>query len=537
LKQRQPTISVSLLRSLGVVLALAAPLALAVASGSAYAANACVAKGGVGGTGYTTDGGVGGTGAPAGGVGGTGAPDGGVGGTGAPDGGVGGTGMQPRGGVGGTGFQAKGGVGGTGRLANGVGVLGTITGFASICINGLEVHYGSDTPIASNGLPASTADLAVGQVVTIAASGEGYQASGELGGVRVSIVTAVAGPVATIDPSRQTFTVLGQTVRATAQTIIADATGIKDFSFLQTGGLVRVYGLRLSGGDIVASRIETVLGLDQATVVGPVTQSDAAGFSIYGLRVNYADLTGVTAVSGGEVMVSGRLDGATLRPERIALSPSLSFAQNMDSLVLEGYIGGSSAAGISIDGVTVTVSTSTAGAGAATLQPDVRVVVTAHRLPDGSFAADSILPDRDPLAPPSAASILPPPRGKGLSFNKSSDGRIIDGNDDRNATQLAAVRNTAPGGTAPSGTAAGGSSGTLGGGSTGGVAGGGTITPGGNSGGSSGTLGGGSTNGGSGGTITPGGGHSAKPPVTIPRVFQFSTLDFRPLGLPHTSLH
>jgi hypothetical protein len=67
---------------------------------------------------------------------------GGLGGTGArADGGIGGTGSRAQDGVGGTGSKADGGIGGTGARAEGdVGLLGVITGFASICVNGVEVH-------------------------------------------------------------------------------------------------------------------------------------------------------------------------------------------------------------------------------------------------------------------------------------------------------------------------------------------------------------------------------------------------------------
>ena len=112
--------------------------------------------------------GVGGTGSPAArnGVGGTGAPArGGVGGTGAPaqtaktPGGIGGTGVP---------VAEDGGVGGTGApVADGTGIVGTITGFASICVNGLEVFYDENTPTNANGEPLGTGGLAIGQVVAI----------------------------------------------------------------------------------------------------------------------------------------------------------------------------------------------------------------------------------------------------------------------------------------------------------------------------------------------------------------------------------
>jgi hypothetical protein len=31
-----------------------------------------------------------------------------------------------------------------------------ITGFASICVNGVEVHYDANTPVSINGQPAAT---------------------------------------------------------------------------------------------------------------------------------------------------------------------------------------------------------------------------------------------------------------------------------------------------------------------------------------------------------------------------------------------
>jgi hypothetical protein len=407
-----------------------------------------------------------------------------------------------------------------------VGVIGTITGFASICINGLEVHYAANTTVSANGLPASIADLAVGQVVTISAAGDGSLPD-ELSGANVSILNAVTGPIDTINTATHSLVVLGQTVRVTAQTLIADTTGIKTFDFLQSGALVRVSGLRLANGDIVASRVETALSLPQATVLGPVTQSDSNGFSIYGLRVAYADITGASAVAGGEVMVSGRLDGAAMRAERITLAPSLDFAQQVDRLVLEGYIGSLSDSQISIGGISVALSTATgvSSGSAADLRINQRVQILGHLLPNHSVVADAIQLSRDPLAPPSAASIFPPSKSKALAFSKSADTRVVDTSDDRSTLKLSAsAGTTATGGgvtgSSGSGTATG--TGLSGGGSGSSMTGDGVITPGG------------------GGTPTK----PAKPVVTPvlhpglhPPLFKFDSLDFRLPGMPHRVTH
>src|SRR5262249_41510449 len=93
---------------------------------------------------------------------------GGIGGTGIVPGGTGGTGVDP-GGTGGTGVD-PGGIGGTGQRAEAeIGVLGVITGFGSICVNGIEVHYDANTHVALNGDLSSASALGIGQVVSVLA--------------------------------------------------------------------------------------------------------------------------------------------------------------------------------------------------------------------------------------------------------------------------------------------------------------------------------------------------------------------------------
>src|SRR5262245_29210785 len=74
-------------------------------------------------------------------------------------------GGRPRpdeGGVGGTGRQQmvpddEGGIGGTGVSARGdTGIIGTITGFASICVGGVEIRYAADTPVRVDGRGATS---------------------------------------------------------------------------------------------------------------------------------------------------------------------------------------------------------------------------------------------------------------------------------------------------------------------------------------------------------------------------------------------
>ena len=76
--------------------------------------------------------------------------------------------MDPRNGdgLGGTGISAK-------TLASnprgdglgGTGIVGTISGFGSIIVNGLELQFDRNTAVGSDGRPAALDELRVGQVI------------------------------------------------------------------------------------------------------------------------------------------------------------------------------------------------------------------------------------------------------------------------------------------------------------------------------------------------------------------------------------
>src|SRR6185369_14966197 len=200
--------------------------------------------------------GLGGTGVASGGIGGTGISTGGTGGTGISGGGTGGTGIAT-GGIGGTGIS-NGGIGGTG-------IVGVITGFASICVNGVEVHYGADTPVVADGRQGRAGDLAVGQVVAVSASGQGAQVAAR----RIALIHVLVGPVRAVDAATGRLEILGQVVLARTP---ADAAGIT------SGDWVQVSGYRLSSGEVKASRIERVAPQVQVQITGTIDQLDERQF-------------------------------------------------------------------------------------------------------------------------------------------------------------------------------------------------------------------------------------------------------------------
>ncbi|MDD5295857.1 MAG: DUF5666 domain-containing protein [Rhodocyclaceae bacterium] len=299
--------------------------------------------------------------APEGGIAGTGAPieNGGVGGTGAPrpleNGGVGGTGSpQPaHGGVGGTGQRAEGGVGGTG-------IVGIVTGFASVCVNGLEVHYERTTPTDRNGLTVAPDQLALGQVVAIEAAGSNVS----LHARRITILEAVAGPITHLDAGTGLVQVMGQTVRITGETRLAGAAGIDD---LTVGTPLHVSGYRDAADQIIASRVEVDRAMTDVSVMGfsaGTTGQDKVG----GVAVS---LPPTAPPTGGEVLVRGTWDGRRLQAASVRPDPTLPFFGRVDKVVLEGLVLEHRGAGqLRISGFDVRYSTATGIAGGSMGQTD-----------------------------------------------------------------------------------------------------------------------------------------------------------------------
>ena len=172
------------------------------------------------------------------GLGGTGAKalaDRGLGGTGAKavaDRGFGGTGAPPR-------LLAERGIGGTGSPATGV--IGTITGFASVCVNGLEVTYDADASVEIDGVTQESTALRIGAVASIVTDPG-------LAAARISVRHAVSGPIETVLVPGRVFIVAGQRVELGGQTTKAAA--------FTRGDWLEVSGLRTHAQTIMASRVD-----------------------------------------------------------------------------------------------------------------------------------------------------------------------------------------------------------------------------------------------------------------------------------------
>ena len=272
-----------------------------------YAANPCATGGapepregtGMGGTGHgplQQDGtGAGGTGhAPliSGSAGGTG-----TGGTGH------GPWQQDGSGTGGTGHAGwmeatdGNGTGGTGHATE---VEGVITGFASICVNGLELHYQPTTPIAINGRKASAKDLAVGQVVRVQARGLDDQLAISSLQVRHLMVASL-----------QDFG-NGQAL-AMGRKIMLDQNA-RFPSSLTNGDKVALSGFSGPDGSIVATRLDTVSADSADSLTGEVSKDGQGRWVIDGVAV---DAPNDSLKPGDIVRAEGRFANGRLQADRI----------------------------------------------------------------------------------------------------------------------------------------------------------------------------------------------------------------------------
>lgn len=300
------------------------------------------------------EGGIGGAGAPVerGGIGGTGAPElavGGIGGTGAPQ-------------------LAAGGIGGTGSpvaLGETAGVVGTITAFGSICVNGLRVQYDDRTPITSDGVPTSAGTLAIGQVVAVEAAGT---PRGLIAG-KVAILHAVVGPVSQVDA--RNVLVMGQRVRLPEGTVAP-----------APGRTVRVSGLRNADGEIIATRVDS---------------TDDREFSVLGTirngRVGELRLdSGKALPEGAEVLVRGRLEGGRLRVRTLESEPVRAIAGRADTIVVEARVRDRGERSLQAAGLRIEMDDNTryTGGRAEDSGRDRLVRVVARARGDGSFRAERV---------------------------------------------------------------------------------------------------------------------------------------------------
>lgn len=176
-----------------------------------------------------------------------------------------------------------GGSGSSNTSAAGVTTVGTVTGFGSVYVNGVEFQTGGAT-FTIDDKPGTEADLDVGMVVKIKGSTNGANGSA----LSVSYDDDIEGPVSGLirTATSVTFSVFGLNVIASQDTVFSEedvASTSSTFSFdtIADADIVEISGYFNGVGDLVASHIEKqTKGLDDFEAKGTVSGYTATGFTL-----------------------------------------------------------------------------------------------------------------------------------------------------------------------------------------------------------------------------------------------------------------
>jgi uncharacterized protein DUF5666 len=288
---------------------------------------------------------------------------------------------DPGDGMGGTGVRGEASAGRSGDPdgMGGTGVVGVITGFASICVNGLEIHYESATPVTVDGEPSTTNALRLGHVVAVEASGSGK----DLKARSIAVVHELSGTVTAVDAAHHSLRVLGQPVSVDHSSAASAALG-----GLRAGDSVRVSGMRGRGGEVAATLLEPAGASRVASIRGPVQSLDGGTAVIGGVRVRLPG--GTSTEPGRRVLVTGSWNGTELDAQRVMPDPVAGLVERVVRIELQGRAR-KSGKDLSVSGVPVGVSRDTRGSDS--VDDDERVVVSG-RVVNGGVRATEIRVER-----------------------------------------------------------------------------------------------------------------------------------------------
>ena len=144
------------------------------------------------------------------------------------------------------------GLGGTGLLANtgngagsglgGTGIVGAITGFGSIFVNGIEVEYNNKTAFTIDGKPATHQQLEIGDIVEVLTTDTNKHTQARLINLRHEVI----GQVESVEPETFSFTVQGQSIIQAINKVVLPEIGVT----------VAVSGFRIDEKTILSTKVK-----------------------------------------------------------------------------------------------------------------------------------------------------------------------------------------------------------------------------------------------------------------------------------------
>jgi len=208
----------------------------------------------------------------------------------------------------------EGGIGGTG-------IVGTLTDYGSLIVNGLRVEIDGDTRISDTRGTVREDSLRIGQLLTVKAR----PVDGVLRARSVQITYPVTGIATGVSPD-------GRRAHVSGIRVYLEPTGLGGF---EEGAAVVVSGI-WDGPRVVASRVDRVRAMDGAILSGAVHLGENGAY-----RLGDVPLDGLTAGDvepGGFARVAGRYRGDRLAVDGVVPGRFLGDADPLVALSVEGYL-------------------------------------------------------------------------------------------------------------------------------------------------------------------------------------------------------
>jgi hypothetical protein len=287
------------------------------------------------------------------------------------------------------GYYTLGGTAPSGQVAS-----GAISRFGSVWVDGAE-YATSGASISIDGTATTEAALAAGRVAVVSAT----RASGTTPGTARSVVvfTRLVGVVTAVDLAAHTLTVLGQTVRVTGDSSVAEGLAPTEPAGLLNGQLLAVDGYRTSTG-VIASRIDPGVAGTLLRVSGQVSalNGPAQTFLIGGTKIDYAGVSGgaPAGLATGRYLIASGLTTAglvTLNATQLVLQDEATAGASGTNGVVHGAV---TRYGTSTDfdvaGQRVSTGTTTVYGIGGTVALDVEIEVAGRYDAAGALVADTI---------------------------------------------------------------------------------------------------------------------------------------------------
>jgi hypothetical protein len=197
--------------------------------------------------------------------------------------------------------------------------FGTVEAGSGLRVNGVPYDT-SHANVVVNGRRGVVAQLRTGQIVAVHGS-ISKDASSAIAD-EIVMESDVRGEVTSVDKAHGVFSVLGQTIRLTEQSVLDPQIQPNNLDGLRSGVWVKVSAFERSDGSFVASRVDLDLAPGESQLRGVVQSVDLKHLTLRmgGLSVDYSNAEAEGVIAEGAVVI---VRGLQLQPHGVLFASHL----------------------------------------------------------------------------------------------------------------------------------------------------------------------------------------------------------------------